>query len=91
MGVFLGLMPQAVLIAAVLFIAIYALSHYTSLASITCAATFPWIAYVLMERAERWFSLPFIAITSLLIILKHHQNIWRLLSGTEHRLDLKSR
>jgi len=33
--------------------------------------------------------LPFVAVVCLLIILKHHQNIRRLLSGTENRLDLK--
>ncbi len=89
MGAFLGLVPLAVLIAAVLYVGIYALSHYTSLASITSAAVFPLLACALLPAGERALLLPFIVAVSLLVIAKHHQNIRRLLSGTEHRLDLK--
>jgi len=89
MGTFLGIMPLAVLIAAVLYVAIYVLSHYTSLASITSAALFPLIAGILMAPGDRLLSLPFIAIACLLILVKHHQNIRRLLSGTENRLELR--
>jgi glycerol-3-phosphate acyltransferase PlsY len=84
-------MPVAVLITAAVFITIYFLSHYVSLASITSAAIFPLIAYFFMQHGERSLLLPFIAVASLLIILKHHQNIRRLLSGTEHRLDLRAK
>ena len=41
MGAFLGLMPLAVLICLVFYVAIYAIWHYTSLASILSAALFP--------------------------------------------------
>jgi glycerol-3-phosphate acyltransferase PlsY len=89
MGAFLAVSPLAVLIAFVLYVTIYALSHYTSLASITSAALFPLIAAVLMKPDERPLLLPFLVVISALIILKHHQNIHRLLSGTENRLDLR--
>lgn len=91
MGAFLGLMPWAVLITVVLYVAIYAIWHYTSLASITAAALFPLIAGVMMPRVERPVLLPFLIAASLLIIVKHHENIRRLLAGTENRLDLKRR
>ncbi len=91
MGAFLGLMPWAVLVSLVLYVVIYALWHYTSLASITCAALFPVIAGFMMPTVERPLLLPFLAAASLLIILKHHENIRRLLAGTENRLDLKRR
>lgn len=91
MGAFLGLMPIAVLIALVLYIAIYAFSHYTSLASITSAALFPVIAGIMMQPAQRPILLPFLIAASVLIIVKHHENIRRLLAGTENRLDLKRR
>jgi glycerol-3-phosphate acyltransferase PlsY len=35
--------------------------------------------------------MPFIVAAATLIIAKHHQNIRRLLAGTEHRLELKHR
>ena len=91
MGAFLGLMPWAVLITLVLYIAIYAVWHYTSLASITSAALFPVIAGVMMSPAQRPLLLPFLIAASLLIIVKHRENIRRLLGGTENRLDLKRR
>ena len=91
MGAFLGLMPWAVLITLVLYIAIYAVWHYTSLASITSAALFPVIAGVIMPPAQRPLLLPFLIAASLLIIVKHRENIRRLLGGTENRLDLKRR
>ena len=91
MGAFLGLMPWAVLILLVVYIAIYAVWHYTSLASITTAALFPIVAGVMMQPSQRPVLLPFLAAASLLIIVKHHENIRRLLKGTENRLDLKRR
>ncbi len=91
MGVYLALVPMAVLTVVVLFIIIIAIWHYSSLASIASTALFPLVAYFVMPREERWQLLPFAVVTSVLIIAKHHQNIHRLLSGTEHRLDLKHR
>lgn len=91
MGAFLGLMPWAVAITLVLYVAIYLGWHYTSLASITSAALFPLIAGWMMVPARRPILLPFLIAASLLIIVKHHQNIRRLLAGKENRLDLKAR
>ena len=89
MGVFLGLSPWAVLVCAVVYVLIYLIWHYTSLASITSVAIFPLIAAIFIAPDERRVLLPFIVALCLLIILKHHQNIRRLLAGTENRLDLK--
>lgn len=91
MGAYLGLMPLAVLITVILYVAIYAVWHYTSLASITSAALFPLIAGVMMSPAQRPWLLPFLLAASLLIIVKHRENIRRLLAGTENRLELKRR
>jgi glycerol-3-phosphate acyltransferase PlsY len=88
-GVFLALAPKAVLIAIAVFAIIFALSRYVSLASIIATAAFPVVAYAFMAGTDRTL-LPFIIAASILIIAKHHQNIRRLLSGTEHRLELKS-
>lgn len=89
LGAFLGLSPWAVLVASAGYVLIYLLSRYTSLASITSAALFPFIAAIFLPPGERSVLLAFIVPVCLLIIVKHHQNIRRLLSGTENRLDLK--
>lgn len=89
MGAFLGITPLAVLIALVLYVLIYLSSHYTSLASIISAALFPVIAGAVMQPLDRPLLMPFLCATAVLIIAKHHQNIRRLLSGTENRLYLR--
>jgi acyl phosphate:glycerol-3-phosphate acyltransferase len=91
MGAFLGLMPWAVLVSLILYVLIYAIWHYTSLASIICAALFPVVAGFMMPAVERPVLLPFLVAAALIIIVKHHENIRRLLAGTENRLDLKRR
>jgi acyl phosphate:glycerol-3-phosphate acyltransferase len=89
LGAFVAIQPIAVLITLAIYVAIYLSFHYTSLASIASAALFPVLAGVLMKPSERLVLLPFLLMTSLLIIVKHHQNIRRLLAGTENRLELR--
>lgn len=88
-GVFLALFPKAVLIVLAVFAIIFALSRLVSLASIIATAAFPVVAYLFMRNNDKAL-LPFIIAAAILIIAKHHQNIRRLLSGTENRLELKS-
>ncbi len=90
-GVFLALVPKAVLIVLGIFAVVFALFRYVSLASIIATAAFPAIAYALLAGAERNLMLPFMCAASLLIIAKHHTNIRRLLSGTESRLEFTKR
>jgi acyl phosphate:glycerol-3-phosphate acyltransferase len=84
LGVFALLFPQAVLIALAVFIVALALSRYVSLGSILAAVAFPIAAYFFCR--PEWPSLLLTAAVSLLVILKHHQNIRRLLAGNENRL-----
>jgi len=88
-GVFLVAAPLAALTAIAIFAVVFAISRYVSLASIVGAASFPLFAW-LLARGER--PVFFIAVQSalaLLIIAKHHQNISRLLAGTESRFGAK--
>jgi acyl phosphate:glycerol-3-phosphate acyltransferase len=87
-GVFLAVAWQPVLIVLVAFFVIYAMTKYVSLGSIVATAAFPVVAYFYLRNAREL--MPFIIAASALVIAKHHQNIRRLLSGTEHRLELKS-
>ncbi|HVU46840.1 MAG TPA: glycerol-3-phosphate 1-O-acyltransferase PlsY [Terracidiphilus sp.] len=88
-GVFLVAAPLAALIAFALFVVILALSRYVSLGSILAAAAFPVLAYFLVHGSRPVFFLAVQAAVALLIIVKHHQNIRRLLAGTESRFGAR--
>ena len=83
LGVFCVLFPKAILVALAIFILVVAVTRYVSLGSILGAIAFPAAAYF-MQNAD-WLSLLLASGVSLIIIVKHHQNIARLLGGTEHR------
>lgn len=84
-GVFLVAAPLAALAAIAVFAVILAISKYVSLGSILGAASFPVFAYFLVRGERPAFFIAVQAIVAFLIIAKHHQNIRRLLSGTESR------
>ncbi|HKF48541.1 MAG TPA: glycerol-3-phosphate 1-O-acyltransferase PlsY [Terracidiphilus sp.] len=84
-GVFLVCAPIAALSAIALFAIICALTRYVSLASIIGAASFPVVAWFTVKGERPAFFIAVQIAVSLLIIVKHHANIRRLLSGTEHR------
>jgi acyl phosphate:glycerol-3-phosphate acyltransferase len=90
-GAFVAIVPKAVLIAICLFAALVALFRYVSLASIVAAAALPaFIYFFYIEPGLPMQSVLAAAVAaSLLIIAKHHQNISRLLAGTEHRFSLR--
>jgi glycerol-3-phosphate acyltransferase PlsY len=83
LGVFCVLFPAAILVALAIFILVVAVTRYVSLGSILGAIAFPVAAYFLQSTDA--ISLLLASSVSLIVILKHHQNIGRLLSGTESR------
>lgn len=90
LGSFVMIAPKAVLIAACAFVVVVLVFRYISLGSIVAVASFPLLAWVLHEYGHAWLALASMATASLLIIARHHQNIRRLLAGTEHRFGSKS-
>jgi glycerol-3-phosphate acyltransferase PlsY len=70
-------------VALAIFILVVAITRYVSLGSILGAIAFPVAAYFM--QGPDWLSLLLASSVSLIIILKHHQNISRLLAGTENR------
>jgi glycerol-3-phosphate acyltransferase PlsY len=88
-GVFLVAAPWAALAAISVFIVVLAISRYVSLASILGAASFPLFAYFLVHGEKPVFFLAVQGIVAALIIVKHYQNIGRLLKGTESRFGAK--
>jgi glycerol-3-phosphate acyltransferase PlsY len=85
-GAFAALAPRAIVIAVVLFVIVVALTRYISLGSMVAAVAFPLLVWWL-NPAERTTApiLLLIAASSLLIVVRHKDNIQRLLSGTENR------
>jgi glycerol-3-phosphate acyltransferase PlsY len=84
-GVFLVAAPLAALAAITVFAIVLALTRYVSLSSILGAAVFPVFAWFTVSGERPAFFIAVQIIVALLIILKHHPNIRRLLAGTEHR------
>jgi glycerol-3-phosphate acyltransferase PlsY len=87
LGVFALLFPQAVLVSLAAFTIVVVLTRYVSLGSILAALAFPAASYFLYR--PDWTSLALTAAVSAAVILKHHQNIRRLLAGTESRFGSK--
>ena len=84
-GVFVVAAPLAALGAIALFALVLALTRYVSLGSIIGAASFPVLAYFTVHGQRPAFFVAVQALVALLIIVKHHPNIRRLLAGNEHR------
>jgi acyl phosphate:glycerol-3-phosphate acyltransferase len=84
-GVFLVVSPIAALAAIGVFAIVLALCRYVSISSIVAAISFPIFAWLLVTGAQPFFFVAG-ALVSLLIVVKHHQNIRRLIAGTESRI-----
>ena len=84
LGVFIALAPLTVLCLLAVFLVIVYFTRYVSLGSIVAAALFPALALPHAPARTPIIVTGYILIP-LIVILKHHQNIRRLLSGTEHR------
>jgi acyl phosphate:glycerol-3-phosphate acyltransferase len=88
LGAFLRLAPIAALVAVGIFILAVAISRRISLASIATAALFPTIVWALHVSRDP-AALALIGVAALLIIVRHYENILRLLSGEEPRFSMK--
>jgi len=85
LGVFLALAPQAALAGLLVFVLVFAVCKYVSLASILAAIAFPIFALLLPHPRYSPWLIAVVFIVPIIVIAKHHQNIARLLAGTEYR------
>jgi glycerol-3-phosphate acyltransferase PlsY len=85
LGVFLILSPKAILCTLALFALILWRWRYISLASITAAATVPFLV-LLFERSLPLFSIALLI--AAIVIWRHRSNIDRLLAKTENKFKL---
>lgn len=85
LGIYLGIAPLAVLIDAGIFFGVVLKWRYVSLGSLTAATAMPILIAMLTK------STPYLIaslIVAGLIYCRHHENIRRLLSGSENKLSL---
>jgi len=89
LGVFLALQPQVAVCGIVVFSVVLLLFRYVSLASIIAAGLFPIFSFLFYRPRMTPLVFACLVFIPLLIIAKHHQNIRRLLNGTEHSFGRK--
>jgi glycerol-3-phosphate acyltransferase PlsY len=89
LGSFLLIAPKAAVLATGILLVLVITFRYVSLGSIIAVASFPLLAYALYASERSPVELVLMAMTSLLIIAKHHANLHRLFAGTESRLGAK--
>lgn len=83
LGVLLALAWPVALLAGLLWLGMAILFRYSSLAALIAAAACLPLAALLVDAPRAVL----IAGIALLVILRHHDNIWRLLAGTESRIS----
>lgn len=81
-GVFLGLAPLIALIALLIWIAGISFSKYSSVGALSAFAALPFLAVLL--KPEMKFVL-FSTIISILVYIRHKENIQRLIAGREEQ------
>jgi len=86
LGAFALLVPKTILMMVGIFIAIFLIFRYVSLASILTVGLLPLLIWI-VEPAKRLPLVGFAAVSSLLIIGKHHENIRRLVAHGEPRFQ----
>jgi glycerol-3-phosphate acyltransferase PlsY len=89
-GTVLSLFPPLVFVSfGVVWIAVFLISRYTSLASISAVVALPIAAYLIVAKTDLPLLLGFSVLMAALAIWLHRANIARLLNGTENRFGRK--
>ncbi len=86
-GAISGVMPLAAMTIFLVWLAVFLITRYVSLASIAAALALPLVIGVLirMQRTQGVILLYFSAAMTALVVWRHRSNIVRLLNGTEQR------
>lgn len=82
LGVLLIYSPQTCLFTIIIWLMTVVITRYSSLGALVSFALLP-VSIVLLDSPDK---LPFGLLVSLLIALKHRENMQRLISGTESRI-----
>jgi glycerol-3-phosphate acyltransferase PlsY len=89
LGAFLCLAPKSVLVMVAVFLVVVAAFRYISVGSIAAASCFPLLA-IFKERYDTGPVLLIVAACAL-IVVRHNENIGRLMRGRESKFSLEHR
>jgi glycerol-3-phosphate acyltransferase PlsY len=87
-GAFLGVAPIVGGLGAAIWILVFALTRYASVASMCAAVSLPLWAWLM---GYPWPVIAFGVVAGAAVIVLHRANIQRLLHGQENRVDLRRR
>src|SRR5262249_134734 len=82
LGAFMFLAPKAIVLALVGFLLVLSIFRFVALGSIVASASLP-VSALLLKEGHRPTGVVLLSAVALLIIVKHHQNIARILNRTE--------
>lgn len=85
-GIILTVNPKMGLIVLAIALSIMALTKTVSAGSVLGAGLFPLVAYFIDTRYILWA-----VIMAIIVVLRHKENIKRLLKGTESKISFKTR
>jgi glycerol-3-phosphate acyltransferase PlsY len=89
-GAIMALAPWALITALVVWVVVFLVSRYVSLASITAAAVLPVIQWIfVLTNDKSMLVAAVLTAIAVLAIFRHRSNIQRLLDGTESRFGKK--
>jgi glycerol-3-phosphate acyltransferase PlsY len=90
-GALFGLMPLAMLIGLAVWILVFWLTRYVSVASITAAIALPFVIAILTWLNQSYGKALFYSSLCIaaVVIWRHHSNLSRLMRGTEPRFTRK--
>jgi glycerol-3-phosphate acyltransferase PlsY len=87
-GAFLGVAPLVGAAGLAIWVVLFVLTRYASVASIAAAVSLPVAAALL---GYEWPVIVFAAAAAAAVVVLHRANIRRLLKGTENRFELRRR
>ena len=96
-GSAIALAPIPLVIAFAIWGVTFFISRYVSLASILASIALPILAYLMKVfnigsvTARSWYTLGFFIAIGLLSVIRHRENIQRLIAGTENRFERKNK
>lgn len=82
-GAYLAIDPIALVFTVIVFVATLAITRYVSIGSMTAAAVFP--LFVRFMTGGTTWEIVFSVLIGLLVIVKHHTNVSRIIKGEERK------
>jgi glycerol-3-phosphate acyltransferase PlsY len=88
LGAVIALSPKAGIISLVLWLLVALASRYSSLAALVTYLFLPFVMFIIKEQQEK---ILFSVIVAVMIIIRHRDNIKKLLSGSESKIGKRAR